>query len=709
MKYLHYIILWAVILFILFFNQSNNDDKNTIYYKEINSDITKATMGSGSPNEKSGSKYDSGERYSRVYLSIPTEKKQIILKTDMGKNHQRSYLYKTNKKNQQTIKKNISSKENELTNDCTSEYKSDFNYNYETFKNYDSDSIKYLTVDSFSTFAIDFDTISYKLLTNFINNQEKNDIYNNKFHNLRIEEMINYFDYDYPLPEKETFNVITEISKLSFETNKYVLHIGIKGKEEKIDKIPPANLIFLIDTSGSMSEDKKLPLVKKSLIELIKNLRNIDKITIITFNDEAFVLLKEIKGDKKDFIINKINELDTRGSSDGGTGLKTAYKIGEETFIKGGINRIIICSDGEFNSGTINPENLKKMISDYKNKEIALTTLAFSENYFNDDLLKKISSGSGNYFYINDFNEAIKVLSTQLTSTLNIIAKDVKVQVEFNPENIKSYKLIGYEENILNTEDFNDDEVDSNELGNGHSVTALYELELKEKDVKKRYESETAILKNELAIVNIRYKEPNENKSKEVNKTINKKDIIENFANSSDNFKFSMAVAYFGMMLQSKISQNYIDLIIKIAKSGKGTDKFGYKQEFVQLVENYKSYSYPNKAYFDGSLNKDEIMKELNNNSDLFAKCFEQNISHFEGDLTTIPAQFEVNNNGIVVDAFVVKKTSYNQKENDFDICLINQFKQLKFKKSENKTIAYFEMGFNKRVLNSNNKVEIYF
>lgn len=708
MKYLHYIILWAVILFILFFNQSNNDDKNTIYYKEINSDITKATMGSGSPSEKSGSKYNSGERYSRVYLSIPTEKKQRILKTDMGKNHQRNYLYKPNKNNQQSIKKNISSKEKEVTNDCTCEYKSDFIYNNEDFKNYDSDSIKYLTVDSFSTFAIDVDTVSYKLLTNFINNQEKSNIYNSKFHNLRIEEMINYFDYDYPLPEKETFNVITEISKLSFETDKYLLHIGIKGKEEKIDKIPPANLIFLIDTSWSMDSEHRLPLIKKSLIELTNNLRDIDKITILTYSDNASMYLNTTNGDKKDIITNKINELKTEGSTNGEAGLKLAYKTGEKTFIKGGINRIILCSDGGFNAGETSSDELKKMIVDYRKKEIALTTLAFSEDYFNDDLLKKISSsGNGNYYYINDFNEAVKVLSNQLTSTLNIIAKDVKIQVEFNLENIKSYKLIGYEENTLNTEDFNNDEIDANELGNGHSVTALYEIEFYDDNkTKKRYNLSTNGFQNELAVVNIRYKEPNEKTSKEVNKTINKTDMINDFKKTSYNYKFSLAVAYFGMILNQQIDESYINLIIKLAKISKGTDKYGYKEEFIQLVEKYKSILNPYDFYIEGDLTKDDLINTLTEKTNEFELCYYYHVKNNEEPIIQKKFQLKINNEGITYFTHIF---NYNENNDSFENCLLNKLKAVKFPKKEKETFVNFNLNFNQKILNFNSKIDIYF
>ncbi len=694
MKYLHYIILWAIIILITVFdpfnNENNKDKEEVIHYKEIDSNVVKQ-------NNFTGPACESDYNYS----NMSKEERKIVAMNSIG---QKSKLISDLKK----LKQNGNGFGEVLGGYDNRSYKNGYN-SYYSAKIKEKKSIP-LFDSGISTISINIDTASYNYVKNSFNRINNLSDYNYLFNtnNLRIEEMINYFDYDYPLPEKETFNVITEISKLSFETDKYLLHIGIKGKEEKYDKIPPANLIFLIDTSWSMDFERKLPLVKKSLIELTKNLRNEDKITIITYGSEASVYLDTINGDKKDIIVNKITELKTEGSTNGEAGLKLAYKTGEKTFVKGGINRIILCSDGGFNAGETSSDELKKMIVGYRKKEIALTTLAFSEDYFNDDLFKKISSsGNGNYYYINDFNEAVKVLSTQLTSTLNIIAKDVKIQVEFNLENIKSYKLIGYKENTLNTEDFNNDKIDANELGNGHSVTALYEIEFYDNNkTKKRYNLSTNGFQNELAVVNIRYKEPNETKSKEINKTINKTDMINDFKKTSYNYKFSLAVAYFGLLLNKQIDDYYLNLIIKLAKISKGTDKYGYKEEFIQLVEKYKSILNPYDFYIEGDLTKDDLINTLTEKSNEFELCYYYHIKNNEEPIIQKKFQLKINNEGITYFTHIF---NYNEKTNSFENCLLNKLKAVKFPKKEKETFVNFNLNFNQMIFKAINKVEIYF
>ncbi len=560
----------------------------------------------------------------------------------------------------------------------------------------------YISETTVSTFSIDVDTASYRKIKKTIDTTTNLYDYHFAPEEIRIEEMINYFDYDYIPPENEAFTAVTEVVKSPFEDNIYFLHIGIKGKEDKLETIPPANLIFLVDTSNSMDEENKLSLVKKSLIELTKNLRTNDKISILIYSDDASVLLNPTNGNEKDKITNKINELVTTGSTNGEAGLKLAYKIGKENFIKDGINRIILCSDGDFNSGTININDLKEMIVNYRKEGIALTSLAFGISGYNDSLFEILSnSGNGNYYYIDNFNEAIKVLSNQLISTLNIIAKDVKIQVEFNPENIKSFKLLGYENKLLNKEDFKNDKVDAGEIGNGHSVTAIYQMELNDSFLTEKKESDLKYYKgitiptmffDELATLNIRYKKPKEENSIPLNFIIKRNNIINDISKSSNNFRFSLAVAYFGLILKKQVDISTINKIIKLAKENKGEDKLGYKEEFIQLVKSFKEkYREEELVYsgfskkgqliiktgeITGNLTQEQVKKVINNHLMEIRQCYEKELYTNDDLKGIVKLTWKIDPMGDVISAIVTDSTMLDES---VESCLTNRIKKWKF------------------------------
>jgi len=440
-----------------------------------------------------------------------------------------------------------------------------------------------------STFSIDVDAASYSNMRRFLMNGQKppKDA-------VRIEEMINYFSYNYPQPTNENpFSINYEVSDSPWNTKNKLVHIGLQGKSLVTEEAPPSNIVFLIDVSGSMGQANKLPLLKKAFKLLTNQLRVQDKVAIVVYAGSSGLVLPSTRGNKKEKIINALDRLRSGGGTAGAAGLKLAYKVAEENFIKNGNNRIIIATDGDFNVGQSSNSDLEKLIVSKRDQGIFISVAGFGMGNYKDSKMEIIADkGNGNYAYIDNLLEAKKVFVNEFSSTLFTIAKDVKIQIEFNPKHVKKYRLIGYENRLLNTEDFADDKKDAGELGAGHTVTALYEVVPFEEGEKigpgLKYQSTSLKkdfnLNNELATVKFRYKAPKAQKSKLITKTI--LNTSKSFNESSESFKFSSAVAGFGMLLRDSEYKGDLSFasILKIAQQGKGKDQHGYRSEFIQLV-----------------------------------------------------------------------------------------------------------------------------
>ncbi len=445
-----------------------------------------------------------------------------------------------------------------------------------------------------STFSIDVDKASYSNIRRMINNGQEvpKDA-------VKIEEMINYFDYDYVQPTDEhPFSIQTEYSECAWNKGHKLVKIGIQGKEVSMDKIPPSNLVFLLDVSGSMNSPNKLPLLKSAFKLLVNQLREKDKVSIVVYAGAAGLVLEPTSGANKQRILEALNNLQAGGSTAGGAGIELAYKIAQENFIDGGNNRVILATDGDFNVGASSNQSMEDLIVEKRKSGVFLTALGFGMGNYKDSKLETIADkGNGNHAYIDTMQEAQKVLGKEFGGTLYTIAKDVKIQVEFNPNKVQAYRLIGYENRLLNDEDFKDDTKDAGELGSGHTVTALYEIipvGVKSKflkDIDKLKYTKTATTNsytNELLTVKFRYKKPDGNKSKEIVYPLIEKEI--SFAETSDDFKFVSAVSLFGMkMRESEFTKKAnFDDVIALAEQGRGEDKEGYRAEFIRLVKAYK-------------------------------------------------------------------------------------------------------------------------
>ncbi|NQX97655.1 MAG: von Willebrand factor type A domain-containing protein [Flavobacteriales bacterium] len=465
------------------------------------------------------------------------------------------------------------------------------NFNTEGYAHNPENNFKMAKATPLSTFSIDVDAASYSNMRRFINSGQ-----NPPIDAVRIEEMINYFNYDYPQPKDEApFSITTEMSDCPWNTKHKLIHIGIQGEKIEMENLPSSNIVFLLDVSGSMSSPNKLPLLKKSFGLLIKNLTENDKVAIVVYAGAAGLVLESTPGNEKEKIMNALNNLNTGGSTAGGAGIKLAYKVAIENFIKEGNNRVILATDGDFNIGASSDGEMTRLIEKKRESGVFLTCLGFGMGNYKDSKMETLADkGNGNYAYIDNILEAKKVLVTEMGGTMHTIAKDVKIQVEFNPNKIASYKLIGYENRLLNDEDFNDDTKDAGELGSGHTVTALYEVVLKGSSEEiasvdplryQKNEIEKTSNNNEILTVKFRYKAPQGKKSKLIVRHLKGKLVP--FAKSSNNFKFSAAVAEFGLLLRNskhKVNASYTQ-VIKLAKSSKGKDDNGYRAEFIRLVE----------------------------------------------------------------------------------------------------------------------------
>ena len=443
-----------------------------------------------------------------------------------------------------------------------------------------------------STFSIDVDAASYSNVRRFINGGQRppKDA-------VRIEEMVNYFDYDYDQPKgDDPFAIFTEIAACPWNTKHKLVHIGLQGKKVETENLPPSNLVFLIDVSGSMSDPNKLPLLKSAFKLLVEQLRQQDKVAIVVYAGAAGMILPSTSGADKRKIIEALDNLEAGGSTAGGEGIKLAYAVAKENFQLGGNNRVILATDGDFNVGESSNASMERLIEEKRKDGVFLTVLGFGMGNYKDSKMETIADkGNGNYAYIDSILEAQKVLVNEFGGTLFTIAKDVKLQIEFNPTKVKAYRLIGYENRMLKNEDFNNDKKDAGDLGSGHTVTALYEIipvgvesefykvdELKYQSIKVDLSSYKS---KELMTVKFRYKKPDGEVSKLIVQPL--LDGNQSLEKSSDNFRWSAAVAGFGMLLrESEYVQSYsFDKVLQLAQSAKGIDKEGYRIEFINMVK----------------------------------------------------------------------------------------------------------------------------
>lgn len=445
-----------------------------------------------------------------------------------------------------------------------------------------------------TTFSIDVDRAGYSNVRRMLNagTMPPKDA-------IRIEEMVNYFDYDYPQPARnEPVTINTELSDSPWNKGLKLLQIGIQAQKISTENLPASNLVFLIDVSGSMGSPEKLPLVKQALYLLTDQLRPKDKVAIVVYAGAAGLVLSPTSDKSK--IKDALENLQAGGSTAGGEGIKLAYKIAAENLIKGGNNRVILASDGDFNVGVSSEAELKALIEEKRNSGVFLSVLGFGMGNYKDNKMETLADkGNGNYAYIDNLQEAQKVFVHEFGGTMFTVAKDVKLQLEFNPKFVKAYRLIGYENRMLRNEDFNDDKKDAGEMGSGHTVTALYEIVpvgvesayLKNIDELK-YQTENGLSaaaeSNEVLTVKLRYKSPDENKSKLTEKVIT--DQQTSFDKTSENFRFAVAVAGFGLILRQsefKGMANY-EQVIDLAKNAKGSDEEGYRAEFIKLIKTAK-------------------------------------------------------------------------------------------------------------------------
>jgi Ca-activated chloride channel family protein len=446
-----------------------------------------------------------------------------------------------------------------------------------------------------STFSIDVDTAGYSIVRTFLQQGElppKSAV--------RIEELVNYFDYDYPPPDDgRPFAVRAEAGPAPWNTGHILARIAIKGRELPAAKRPPVNLVFLLDVSGSMDGPNRLPLVKTAMTMLVDELGPQDKVAICVYAGAAGTVLQPTGGDDKDRIVGALRRLNAGGSTAGGEGIQLAYSLAEQNFNPTAVNRIILCTDGDFNVGITNRSALVDLIKQKANSGVYLTVLGFGMGNFHDGTLKQLASnGNGNYGYIDTIEEANKILVRQLSGTLVTIANDVKIQVEFNPATVGAYRLIGYENRLLRAEEFNDDTVDAGDIGAGHTVTAFYEIippgaeanALPGVDplryaVQRDEGDAAAAFAGELATVKIRYKRPGETSSDLLSFPVRTQEVRRAGESSAD-FTFAAAVAAFGMLLRDspyKGSTDF-DMVQAMAESSIGTDQFGYRRSFTQLV-----------------------------------------------------------------------------------------------------------------------------
>lgn len=461
--------------------------------------------------------------------------------------------------------------------------------NSEEYSHAEESAFKNTSTDPVSTFSADVDTASYANLRRLIN--EKRTIPEDA---VRIEEMLNYFDYNYVQPKgKSPFSVTYELSDCPWNKDSKLMMIGIQGKDIAAEDTPASNLVFLVDTSGSMWDDNKLPLVKESINMLTETLTENDRISIVTYAGDEHVVLAGAKGNQTRTVKAMTECMDAGGSTNGEGGIRAAYDIAEHYFIEGGNNRVILATDGDLNVGISDTDELVELISEKRKTGIYLTALGFGEDNLKDEKLEALAdNGNGSYHYIDSAKEASKVLIEERNSTLFTIADDVKMQLEFNPEYIGSYRLIGYDNRRLNNEDFTNDAKDAGDVGAGDSVTVLYELKMKsDSDGSLKYQTSSGKGKGEWCTLKIRYKNPGEAKSVQLS-TVIKGEKYDPYEKMSGRMKFCCAVTEFGMLLKDSpykgmSSINGVKKLLKDISSDDKTADIGYRDDFEELVEKY--------------------------------------------------------------------------------------------------------------------------
>jgi Ca-activated chloride channel homolog len=461
--------------------------------------------------------------------------------------------------------------------------------NTERYQDHADNPLQITADNPVSTFSIDVDTGSYTNVRRMLaaNQLPPADA-------VRAEEFLNYFDYNYapPATRDTPFSVTTELAAAPWNAQRKLLLVGIKGYELPRSDIPPSNLVFLIDTSGSMNSPDKLPLLRDAFKQLVAGLREQDRVSIVVYAGSAGLVLPPTPGDAQQRILDALDGLEAGGSTNGGAGIQLAYATAKQAFIKGGVNRVVLATDGDFNVGTVDNEALKTLVAEQRSGGVALTTLGFGAGNYNEELAEQLADiGNGNHAYIDTLAEARKVLVEEAGSTLFTIAKDVKIQVEFNPAAVGEYRLIGYENRQLRREDFNNDKVDAGEIGAGHDVTALYELTLVGDSGSQvdplRYSAEkkpaNSVGAAEIAFVKLRYKQPDADNSQLIERPVRKSELRET---ASGRLQFAAAVAAFADSLRGGTHLGQFDLarIAELARSAMGDHVDSYQAEFLQLV-----------------------------------------------------------------------------------------------------------------------------
>ena len=461
------------------------------------------------------------------------------------------------------------------------------NVNTENYTHRDSNPVQLVSEQPVSTFSIDVDTGSYTNVRHMLNEGRLPPA-----DAVRAEEFINYFDYGYtpPADREQPFSVTTELAPAPWNAKRQLLLVGIQGYRVPKAQIPASNLVFLIDTSGSMNEPDKLPLLQASLKQLVRELRHQDRVAIVTYAGHAGVALPSTAGDRHASIDAAIDGLGAGGSTHGSAGIELAYAQAEQGFIKGGVNRVILATDGDFNVGTVNQQALKTIIEDHRKSGVALTTLGFGEGNYNDAMAVMLADvGNGSHHYIDSLQEGRRVLVDEMSATLLTIAKDVKIQIEFNPAQVQEYRLIGYEKRMLKREDFNNDKVDAGDIGAGANVTAIYEITptgsagARIDPLRYANSAEPARRGDELAFLRLRYKLPGQSRSRLIEQPI----AAQTEARPSQRLRFAAAVGAFADALRGG---RYLDgygytQIARLANDARGDDGDGYRAGFVQLVK----------------------------------------------------------------------------------------------------------------------------